>query len=77
MLLIFGYLFLAASICHGKAVLPRPKNITGPGFISLPVIAVNNSDGQLQKRQSNTDLFNTDFGTVYLVHREILLPGAW
>ncbi|KAG4437437.1 hypothetical protein IFR05_007078 [Cadophora sp. M221] len=75
MLLNLACLLVAVSICHGKAILPRPKNITGPGFISLPVIAVNNSDGQLQKRQSNTDLFNTDFGTVYLVHLSLGTPA--
>ncbi|PVH85072.1 acid protease [Cadophora sp. DSE1049] len=75
MLLNIGFLFFAASLCHAKAVLPRPKNVTGPGFISLPVIAVNNTDGQIRKRQSNTDLFNTDFGTVYLVHLSLGTPA--
>ncbi len=68
MLLDSRFLLLTATICWA-ASLPRPKNVTGPGFISLPVIAVNASEGILHKRQDGTDLFNTDFGTVYLVHR--------
>ena len=70
MLFNFGVLVLAATLSNA-ASLPRPSNVaSGPGYISLPVIAVNTTDSAaLNRKRQSTELFNPDSGTVYLVHR--------
>ncbi|CAL3965066.1 unnamed protein product [Diplocarpon coronariae] len=74
--MLLSLLYLAGTLsCYTAASIPRPKNVTvGLGYISLPVIAVNNTGGSIHKRQNDVDIFNTDLGTVYLVHLALGTP---
>jgi hypothetical protein len=61
---------LLASTLSKAASLPRPKNVSGPGFIQVPLTAVNKPVVLNQKRQAGTPLYNPDGGLDYIVHRK-------
>ncbi len=65
----FGFVVLVAALSNAVS-LPRPKVITGPGFLQVPVTAVNKTS-TLSKRQAGTPLYNPDFGLDYLVHSNL------
>jgi hypothetical protein len=67
MRLVFGVALFAATLSNAVS-LPRPKPLSGPGFIQLPVTAVNKSVALNQKRQASTPLYNPDYGLDYIVH---------
>jgi hypothetical protein len=69
MRLDFGFAVLVAALSNALS-LPRPKPMTGPGFLQVPVTAVNKTS-KLSKRQAGTPLYNPDFGLDYLVHSKL------
>jgi hypothetical protein len=71
MRLDFGFAILVAAL-SSAVYLPRPKPMSGPGFLQVPVTAVNKTS-KLNKRQAGTPLYNPDFGLDYLVHSKLAL----
>jgi len=69
MRLDFGFAVLAAALSNAVS-LPRPKPMSGPGFLQVPVTTVNKTS-KLSKRQAGTPLYNPDFGLDYLVHSKL------
>ena len=69
MRLDFGFAVLVVALSNAVS-LPRPKPMTDPGFLQVPVTAVNKTS-KLNKRQAGTPLYNTDFGLDYLVHSKL------
>jgi hypothetical protein len=76
MRLDFGIALLAATLSNAVS-LPRPKHVSGPGFVQVPLTIVNKSAVTYQKRQAGTPLYNPDDGLDYIVHRKKSENTIW
>ena len=75
MLSIIASVLSAAAFSFAASLpgpLQRSKDVTGSGFIALPMTVVHKNVSTLHKRQDGTPLYNHDAGVSYLVHRKYL-----